>query len=162
MTAVGLFVDAGQDRIDEVTAQVPLGLLQFHGHESSSFCRQQQLPWIKALRMRPGTDIATEASPYAGAAGLLLDSFHDSLPGGTGQTFDWADVPAGMKKPIILAGGLTPENVASAVLAIRPYAVDVSSGVETGKGIKDPSSVARFIAAVRTADNRPDAEPARN
>ena len=152
--AVGLFVDADRDQLDSVLAQVPLGILQFHGDESPESCQLPGMPYIKALRVRPDLDIGIEARRYASACGLLLDSYQDGVPGGTGQSFNWADVPAGLKKPIILAGGLTAANVAKAIQTVRPYAVDVSSGVEAGKGIKDPVRVRQFIAAVHDADGR--------
>jgi phosphoribosylanthranilate isomerase len=148
ISVVGLFVDAPATRIHEVLGQVPLDLLQFHGRETPEECRQFGRPYIKAVRMAPDVDLAAEARRYAQAAGLLLDAYDPQLAGGTGATFDWTRVPPDLGKPVILAGGLTPENVARAIQAVRPYAVDVSSGVEQSKGVKDAAKVAAFVEAV--------------
>jgi phosphoribosylanthranilate isomerase len=145
---VGLFVDASAEHIRELLGQVPIDLLQFHGRETPEECRQFGHPYIKAVRMVPDVDIAAEARRYTQAAGLLLDAYDPQLAGGTGATFDWTRVPQDLGKPVILAGGLTSENVARAIEAVRPYAVDVSSGVEQGKGIKDAAKIAAFIRAV--------------
>ncbi len=151
VTAVALFVDAPAGEIQRVLEQVPVGLLQFHGEEPPEDCSRYGRPYIKALRMRPGIDVAACAARYTDAAGLLLDSYRPGVPGGTGETFDWRRVPAALDKPVILAGGLTPDNVAQAVAAVRPFAVDVSGGVESRKGIKDAAKMAAFIAGVRAA-----------
>lgn len=151
VTVVGLFVDAPAARIRQVIGQVPLDLLQFHGHESPEECRQFGRPYIKAMRMVPEMDLATEVRRYMQAAGVLLDSYDPHMAGGTGATFDWTRVPRDLAKPVILAGGLTPENVGRAVQTVRPYAVDVSSGVEWSKGIKDAAKIAAFIQAAVTA-----------
>ena len=148
ITVVGLFVDAPAARVREVLGQVPLDLLQFHGRESPEDCQQYGYPYIRAVRMAPGADLSAEARRYAQAAGLLLDAYDPQLAGGTGATFDWARVPRDLNKPVILAGGLTPENVGRAIQAVRPYAVDVSSGVEQSKGIKDAAKIAAFIRNV--------------
>jgi phosphoribosylanthranilate isomerase len=142
---VGLFVDAGEADVKEVLRQVPLDLLQFHGRESPEFCRAAGRPYIKAIAMQAGKDVTAEAARYPDAAGLLFDAWHPALAGGSGETFDWERVPRGLQQPVILAGGLTPENVAAAVRAVRPYAVDVSSGVEVSKGIKSAEKIAAFI-----------------
>jgi phosphoribosylanthranilate isomerase len=147
---VGLFVDAADAEIKEVLRQVPLDLIQFHGRESPEQCRAAGRPFIKAIAMQAGKDIAVEAARYAEAAGLLFDAYHPVLAGGSGETFDWARVPRDLPQPVILAGGLTPENVAAAVRAVRPYAVDVSSGVEVNKGIK---SAEKIVAFIRNAKN---------
>lgn len=152
VTAVGLFVDAPEAQVAEVLAQLPLDLLQFHGQETADYCQRFTKPYIKAVRMRPDVDLNAEAKHHAMARALLLDSFQPGVPGGTGQTFDWLSVPAELKKPIILAGGLTPTNVGAAVAALHPFAVDVSGGVETAKGIKDATKMAAFINQVRGAD----------
>ena len=145
---VGLFVDASPARVREVLGQVPLDLLQFHGSETPEDCQQFGRPYIRAIRMAPGLDVVAEAQRYAQAAGLLLDAYDPQRAGGTGATFDWTRVPRDLNKPVILAGGLTPENVARAIQAVRPYAVDVSSGVEQSKGIKDAAKIAAFIRNV--------------
>lgn len=142
---VGLFVDAPPDRVRDVLRAVPLDLLQFHGQEAPEACRGYGRPYIKAISMKDGMDVVTEARRYADAAGVLLDAYHPEKVGGSGQTFDWSRVPPETGKPVILAGGLTPENVAAAVSTVRPYAVDVSSGVEISKGIKDAAKIAAFI-----------------
>ncbi|OLU29133.1 N-(5'-phosphoribosyl)anthranilate isomerase [Pseudomonas sp. PA15(2017)] len=149
VTTVGLFVDTPQRDIEVVLAAVPLDLLQFHGDESAAECEALGRPYIKALRVRAQDDVAAQVDAYPGARAVLLDTFVDGVPGGTGQAFDWALVPATLSKPVILAGGLTPGNVASAIAQVRPYAVDVSGGVEASKGIKDATKVKDFVRAVR-------------
>ncbi|MBS7662997.1 phosphoribosylanthranilate isomerase [Pseudomonas lalucatii] len=151
VTTVGLFVDAGSAALSEVLGAVPLDLLQFHGDEPASFCEAVGRPYIKALRVRPGDDIAARIAPYAGAAGILLDTYVAGVPGGTGEAFDWSLVPHDLAKPVVLAGGLTPANVAGAIAQVKPYGVDVSGGVEAAKGIKDADKVRAFVRAVRGA-----------
>lgn len=155
VATVGLVVDPTPDEVRTLLATVPLSLLQFHGDESDAFCRQFGQPWIKALTMQPGSDISAVIARHPGASGILLDAWHPDLKGGTGQTFDWNTFPKDSARPIVLAGGLTPDNVADAVRQTRPYAVDVSGGVEaldaTGrprKGIKDAVLIEAFIAGV--------------
>jgi len=149
VTTVGLFVNMPQRDIEAVLAAVPLDLLQFHGDESAADCEALGRPYIKALRVRAQDDVAALVDAYPGARAVLLDTFVDGVPGGTGQAFDWALVPATLSKPVILAGGLTPGNVAAAIAQVRPYAVDVSGGVEASKGIKDATKVKDFVRAVR-------------
>lgn len=149
VTVVGLFVDADAEAVRAVLGSVRLDLLQFHGSEVPDFCRQFSKPYIKAVSMREGVNVSATAAAYADAAGLLLDTHSDQVAGGSGRAFDWTRVPAGLSKPVILAGGLNPDNVAEAIRRVRPYAVDVSSGVEQTKGIKDPARVRAFIEAVR-------------
>lgn len=151
IAVVGLFVDASAERVEQVLREVRLTLLQFHGDEAPEQCRHFGRPYIKAIRMRDGIDLNAEAARYADAGGLLLDSFVAEQAGGSGKTFDWGRIPRDLAKPIILAGGLTVDNVRDAVRRVRPAAVDVSSGVEVSKGIKDPQKIAAFIAAVREA-----------
>ena len=151
VSVVGLFVDATADDIRTVLSRVRLSLLQFHGSETPEQCRLFDRPYIKAIPMRPDVDLAAEERRYADASGLLLDAFDDAIPGGTGRRFDWTRIPARRAKPIVLAGGLNPENVGEAIRRARPDAVDVSSGVEMAKGIKDPAKIVAFIAAVRAA-----------
>lgn len=152
VTTVGLFVDMPQAEIEQVLAAVPLDLLQFHGDESAADCDALKRPYIKALRVRAEDDVTALVDAYPDARAVLLDTFVDGVPGGTGQAFDWALVPARLGKPVILAGGLTPENVAAAIAQVQPYAVDVSGGVELAKGIKDPAKVKDFVRAVRTVE----------
>lgn len=151
VTTVGLFVDMPLGDLAVILETVPLDLLQFHGEESPATCEAPGRPYIKALRVRPGDDIGALIQPYAGAAGILLDTFVAGIPGGTGEAFDWSLVPSDAAKPIILAGGLTPDNVGAAIAQVRPYAVDVSGGVEAAKGIKDAHKVRAFVNAVRAA-----------
>ena len=149
VTTVGLFVDAARDELAHILASVPLDLLQFHGDESAEQCEGLGRPYIKALRVRAGDDIVARVADYPGAQGILLDAYVEGVPGGTGEAFDWSLIPQGLSKPLILAGGLRPDNVAAAVAQVRPYAVDVSGGVEASKGIKDAQKVGAFIRAAR-------------
>jgi len=151
VTLVGLFVNADPETIREVRERVPLSLLQFHGDECADYCADQGLPWIKAVRMREGTDVVALAQRYSGASALLLDAYRPGVPGGTGDTFDWEMIPERCPLPLILAGGLTPANVGTAVALVRPYAVDVSGGVERSKGVKDADKISAFIQGVRLA-----------
>ena len=151
VTTVGLFVDASRCELGEILDAVPLDLLQFHGDESPENCEGYHRPYIKALRVKPGDDIAAQVALYKNASGVLLDTYVPGIPGGTGEAFDWSLVPEGLSKPIILAGGLTAENVAQAIARVRPYAVDVSGGVEAAKGIKDAQKIRAFMQAVRAA-----------
>lgn len=160
VAVVGLFVDPAPEAVRAALAEVPLDLLQFHGDERADFCASFGRPYIKAVPVKPGVDLLQYAGRYADARGLLFDAFKPGgLPGGTGTTFDWSEVPGPLARPLILSGGLTPQNVAAAIRAVRPWAVDVSSGVEvTGddgkpkKGIKSPPKIAAFIREVRNAD----------
>ncbi|MDP3367282.1 MAG: phosphoribosylanthranilate isomerase [Pseudomonas sp.] len=151
VTSVGLFVDMPRDELQQLLQRLPLDLLQFHGDESPADCEGHGRPYIKALRVRPGEDVAAAMAPYAGARGILLDTFVEGVPGGTGASFDWSLVPENTAKPIILAGGLDAGNVATAIRQVRPYAVDVSGGVEASKGIKDAGKIRAFVRAVRDA-----------
>ncbi len=152
VTTVGLFVDPDPAFVKRIIASVPLGLLQFHGDETPEECNRYGLPYIKAVRMRPGIDLLEYAGRFERARGLLLDAFVSGTPGGTGTRFDWGLVPSDIPLPIVLSGGLDPENVSAAIHQVRPAAVDVSSGVEAAKGIKDPQRILRFMAGVRNAD----------
>ena len=145
---VGLFVDATPGCIREVLDAVALDSLQFHGDEPPEQCEAAGMPFIKAIRMRPGTDIDEAARRYRTAAGLLLDTWVPGVPGGTGEAFDWSLFPRSCALPLVLAGGLTPDNVAEAIAAARPYAVDVSGGVEAVKGRKDRTKLAAFMQGV--------------
>jgi phosphoribosylanthranilate isomerase len=160
---VGLFVDPAPDEVRAVIEHVPLDLLQFHGAESPELCRSFGRPYVKAVAVRPDVDLLQYVSRYEDAKGLLFDAFQPGgLPGGTGTTFDWGTLPQGLRRPLILSGGLNSTNVATAMRMARPWAVDVSSGVEeTGddgrprKGCKDPIKMAAFIREVCNADVRP-------
>jgi phosphoribosylanthranilate isomerase len=151
VTTVGLFVNTNRSELSELLRVLPLDLLQFHGDETPADCDGYQRPYIKALRIKPGDDVAQLAAPYAQASGILLDTFVPGIPGGTGAAFDWSLVPRNFSKPIILAGGLTAQNVFAAIEQVQPYAVDISGGVEADKGIKDPVKVAMFLREVRRA-----------
>lgn len=152
ITVVGLFVNASADYVHAVLEEVPLDLLQFHGEEEPEFCAYFNRPYLKAIRVRNGLDLLQCASGYAGAQGLLLDAWVEGVPGGTGASFDWELIPRGLPLPVILSGGLHAGNVAQAIATVRPYAVDVSSGVEVQKGIKDEAKIAAFINEVKSID----------
>lgn len=155
ISLVGLFVNAQPETVESVVDRVPLTLLQFHGDETAADCTGFGLPYIKAVRMRPETDLSQSRRAFRSAAGLLLDAWSADLYGGTGKCFDWSRVPADRSDTIILAGGLNADNVGDAIRRVHPYAVDVSGGVEAAKGVKDPTKVASFVAAVRSADTPP-------
>jgi len=151
VTVVGLFVDAEKAFIDDVLANVKLHVLQFHGNESREFCEQFQRPYMKAIRMRPELDVTQAIGNYPGAAAILLDAYRPGIPGGTGETFDWQRVPRAATRPIVLAGGLTAENVALAIQSTQIYGVDVSGGVESAPGQKDTKKVEQFIHNAKRA-----------
>lgn len=151
VTTVGLFVNPDSEYVRQALAKVPLQLLQFHGDESEAQCAGFGRPWIKAARVRPGVDLVEFSASHPSASGLLLDAFVDGYGGG-GKVFDWSLIPERLGRSLILSGGLDPDNVAAAVRRVRPWAVDVSSGVESGKGIKDAARIAAFVAGVRNAD----------
>ena len=152
VTPVALFVDPQAAEVDRVIGEVGPQLLQFHGDEAPDFCVRFGVPYIKVARVGPGVDLLQYARRHRAAKGLLLDAFVEGSRGGTGSTFDWSLIPANLPLPLILAGGLDPDNVGDAVRRVRPWAVDVSSGVETAKGIKDAARIAAFIRGVRDAD----------
>lgn len=145
---VGLFVDPHRAYVSTVLETVPLDVIQFHGKEAPGFCGSFGRPYIKAVRMEPDIDLRKVCRRYADAAALLLDSYAETVPGGTGTSFDWSRIPPDLSRPVILAGGLTVANVRRAIDACTPYAVDVSSGVELDKGIKDQASMTAFIREV--------------
>ncbi len=146
--AVGLFVDATPEEIRAVLAKVKLDLLQFHGNETSEECQQYGLPYMKAIRVQADTNLLQCVAQYGGAKALLLDAYAEGAAGGTGQVFDWNLIPANLPQNIVLAGGLNAANVGSAIRQVRPYAVDVSGGVEQEKGIKDAEKIAAFMRGV--------------
>lgn len=152
LTVVGLFVNPAEAEVREALAQVPLDVLQFHGEETPEFCAQFGRPYLKAIRVRSDVDLIQCAARYAGAQALLLDAYVEGTHGGTGAMFEWSLIPAELRSQIILSGGLDAGNVAEAVRQVRPYAVDVSSGVEAAKGIKDAAKVAAFIKEVKDVD----------
>jgi phosphoribosylanthranilate isomerase len=151
VTAVGLFVNADAEVVRATLAAVPLQLLQFHGDETPEYCAAFGVPYLKAVRVRPGVDLLQYAQQFHGARGLLLDAYVEGVRGGTGATFDWALIPHSLPLPVVLSGGLDADNVEAAVRAVRPWAVDVSSGVESAKGIKDAAKIEAFMNGVRNA-----------
>lgn len=152
---VALFVNPDAAQVAQVIGRVRPAMLQFHGEESPQFCSQFGMPYVKACRVargvRQGVDLLEYLRPFSSAAAWLLDSYVEEY-GGVGERFDWSVVPRQLERPLILSGGLAPENVAEAIRRVRPWGVDVSSGVESAKGIKDPAKIAAFIAEVRNAD----------
>lgn len=164
VSVVGLFVDPEAGFVQSALDQVALDLLQFHGDEPEPFCRQQGRPYIKAVRMQDGVDLAGLCHTYASSRGILLDAYVPGQAGGTGQTFDWSRIPSGLSKPVILAGGLSIGNVAEAVRQVQPWAVDVSGGVEVvieqngtrvvKKGHKDAEAIRAFIEGVNSVSKR--------
>jgi len=163
VSTVGLFVDPSESEVRAVLEVVSLSALQFHGHEDAALCRAFGRPYLKALPVAREVDLLESIVPYSDAAGVLLDAPPSGgLPGGTGRTFDWTLVPARLPVPLVLSGGLNAGNVGEAIRRTRPWAVDVSSGVEAlgadglpQKGIKDAARIAEFVAEVRHADARP-------
>lgn len=152
VTTVGLFVNASPSQIDAVRARVLLSLFQFHGDETAAQCRASGVPYLKALRMRPELDLVESSQRYPDAAALLLDAWVEGYGGG-GKTFDWSLIPKNLAPRVVLSGGLNAQNVTDAIAQVHPYAVDVSSGVESAKGIKDAARIRDFCAAVRAADD---------
>ncbi|MDD5366858.1 MAG: phosphoribosylanthranilate isomerase [Gallionellaceae bacterium] len=152
VATVALFVNPDPAAVAAVVRELRPSLLQFHGEEAAEFCGRFATPYLKAIRVRPETDLLQCASDFADAAGLLLDAYTPAAHGGTGHRFDWSLIPSGMPLPVVLAGGLEAGNVAEAVRQVRPWAVDVSSGVEAAKGIKDAAKVAAFINEVMNVD----------
>ncbi|MDE0926488.1 MAG: phosphoribosylanthranilate isomerase [Methylophilaceae bacterium] len=148
VSVVALFVDPTQAEVNAVLSRVRIDVLQFHGEESEVACAQYSLPYLKVIRVKTDTNLIQYAQAYGTAKALLLDTYSEHAVGGTGQVFDWSLIPNNLSVPIILAGGLTPENVNEAVKQVKPYAVDVSGGVETSKGIKNSVKIAAFMAAI--------------
>jgi phosphoribosylanthranilate isomerase len=149
---VGLFVNASADVVHKILQQVPLDVLQFHGEEEPIFCAQFDRPYLKAVRVKNGVDLVQYAARYKDAQGLLLDAFIEGTHGGTGISFDWTLIPHNLPLPVVLSGGLHVNNVADAIKQVQPWAVDVSSGVEAVKGIKDAVKIAAFINEVKKID----------
>lgn len=151
VTVVGLFADATRETVQQACSRIPFDLLQFQGAETDEFCASFGHRYIKALRVRPGMDVRAEVARYPGSAGVQLDAFVEGAYGGTGVTIDWRAIPA-LPVPLVLAGGLAPDNVGEAIRVVRPWAVDVCSGVEAKPGRKDQGKIEAFVAAVRAAD----------
>ena len=149
VTVVALLVDASTAFIETLLKTVPVNVLQFHGNETEEQCKRYGHPYIKALRMKPNMDVLAAMASFDSAQGILLDAYVSGVPGGTGKQFDWERVPLLPPKPIILAGGLTAENVGQAIATTRPYAVDVSGGVEASPGVKSAEKVRQFIDSVK-------------
>ena len=154
VSAVGLLVDAAPGVVEGILDEVALDMLQFHGEEPPELCAAWGRPWLKAVRMRPGTDVRAAAEVYREARALLLDAWRPGTPGGTGATFDWSEIPADLPRPVVLAGGLTPENVGAALQRVAVAAVDVSGGVESARGIKDPDRITAFVREVHRVQSR--------
>lgn len=158
VSRVAVFANPTSAQVDEVLRVGGIDTLQFHGDESQPFCASFARPYLKAARVRPELDLLNYLSPFSSAMGWLLDAYREDLYGGIGAAFDWSLIPAKLERPIVLSGGLEPENVAAAIARLKPWGVDVSSGVELErdgkllKGRKDPRKIARFIAEVRNAD----------
>lgn len=154
VSRVALFVNPQPEAVEDVLRRVPIDCLQFHGDEPEHFCAAFGRAYLKAVRVREGVNLVEYANSYTSAQGLLLDAFSDGW-GGSGRSFDWSLIPTQLPLPLVLSGGLSPANVADAVRRVRPQAVDVSSGVELAKGIKDPALIAAFIAGVENGETRP-------
>ncbi len=152
VSVVALFVDEQEVQIRNVLEQLPIDCLQFHGDESAEACRLYNKPYMKALRVKPELDIMATAEEYQDAAALLLDAYHPGIKGGSGSQFDWNLIPENCPLPVVLAGGLQVDNARQAVETVKPYALDVSSGVESSKGIKDVAKMAAFIQAIKEGD----------
>jgi phosphoribosylanthranilate isomerase len=148
VSVVGLFVNAEPSFIEDAISQVGLDVLQFHGDETPVECARYLRPFIKAIRVKADTNLVQCANEFSAAKALLLDTYTEGVAGGTGHVFDWNLIPKALTKPVILAGGLTADNVAQAITQVRPYAVDVSGGVELAKGIKDAAKIAAFMQQV--------------
>jgi len=154
VTTVGLFVNLDARAVRDILGRVPLSMLQFHGDETPEFCDQFGVPWIRAVRVGTGVDLVEWEGRFSRAAALLLDAQVPGQFGGTGATFDWSLVPPSLSRPVVLSGGLDAANVGRAIRAVRPWAVDVSSGVEGQRGVKDPARIEEFVRSVRDADAR--------
>jgi len=152
VACVGLVVNRSLGEIEEIIAHTQVDLIQFHGDERPQFCEQVSRPYIKAIRVKDNIDVREMSAPHDAARGILLDAFIPGIPGGSGESFDWTQVPRDIGQPLIVAGGLNVDNVASAIEYFRPFAVDVSSGIEASHGIKDAVKMKRFIATVKQAD----------
>ncbi len=153
VSAVGLFVNEQRPVIEDTIKRTQLDMLQFHGNECADYCSSFEFPFVKAIRMSDDVDIAAQLELFSKARSLLLDTYKAGIPGGTGEAFNWERVPSELAGDIILAGGLNPENIVSAIETVNPYAVDVSGGVESAKGVKDPAKIYQFMKGVDSADH---------
>ena len=153
VSVVALTVNAEQAFINQIVSALPIDLLQFHGDESPEHCQSSGRPYIKAIRMRPELNLQLEIDRFPGAKSILLDAYKKGTPGGTGESFDWELIPEQYRSRIILAGGLNPHNIRQAITAVRPYAVDVSGGVELAAGVKDINKINQFMYSVDQADS---------
>jgi len=151
LTSVALFVNATEEEVKRVLEVVQPQVLQFHGEEPPEFCRAFGVPYVKACRVKPGVDLLEYWRPFSDACGWLADAWVEGY-GGAGTGFDWSLVPAVRARPLVLSGGLNPENVGEAIRRVKPWGVDVSSAVESAKGVKDAARIAAFVAEVRNAD----------
>ncbi len=154
LSVTALFLDAQREEVQAVLDTVPVNLLQFHGAESASFCESFDRPYIKSVAMGSIADVEHYCAQFASARGFLLDSNRMGAAGGSGHIFDWSLIPSALPAPVILAGGIDADNVGQAISVVRPGAVDISSGVEASRGIKDPAKMKRFVEAVRRADRQ--------
>ena len=152
ISVVALFVNATPAEIEAVLSQVRIDIVQFHGDETAADCERIKLPYFKAIRVKSDTNLLQCALDFSSANALLLDTYSEAAYGGTGHVFDWDLIPKNMTKPVILAGGLIAENVSLAIQKVKPYAVDISGGVEVSKGIKDANKIAAFMLAVQAAN----------
>jgi phosphoribosylanthranilate isomerase len=149
---VGLFVNSEKERVERIVSETGIDLVQYHGDESPAKCESGPKPWMKAIRVHRETNIEAEAARFGGASAIFLDAYDDAAYGGTGRSFDWGVIPRDMPRPVILAGGLTPQNVGEAIRIAAPYAVDVSGGIESYEGIKDPAKMKKFLAEARSIE----------
>ncbi len=153
VTTVGVFVNAEHDYVQQAINQVHFNCLQFQGDENAVFCESFSLPYIKAIRVQENMDVLAEVKQFSSASAIILDAYHAQQYGGSGQTFNWQHIPDNFPAPLILAGGLMAANVAQAIQQIKPYGLDVSSGIESSPGIKDLQKMQQFVAAVQAADH---------
>lgn len=156
VNSIGVFVNAEAAFVHQVLKKIKLSCLQFHGDENESYCRSFALPYIKVISMKNNIDVLAAIKQYPSASAIILDTYHGQQIGGSGNSFDWQLIPDNLPKPLILAGGLTVANVAEAITTMQPYGLDLSSGIESAPGIKDPQKMQQFIAAVHAADHAAD------
>lgn len=151
---VAVFVDSTEEEVNAVLRQMPISLIQFNGRESAEFCGSFQHPYIKAIKMDEHVNLSDCEKAYKKAKGFLLDAYEPGQPCGSGEPFDWASIPAKLEKPLILASGLNSDNIGDAITQVKPYAVDVSRGVEHSPGVKDGEKIKSFMTEVKHADEQ--------